>query len=214
MKEQGAKNRAFQQMQKAALQRLCGKTAVDIEARTGIPFDYQRRVFLLSSLGVDVQILYPDYEICPVLDEWHQLLILHYLDMADGTPLSDQLMAFGDQSSGMARGGEFDRQSERDLSLRMGNRTVEDVEKACRALGGTLIDSNADISAVFFIFPCYPLTLKLWFADEEIQGSGRLFLDRSASHYLSTEDAITAASLLLEALFQKLDALCPDGAQW
>ncbi len=213
MKEQGAQNSAFQQMQKAALQRLRGKAAVDIEARTGIPFDRQRRAFLLSSLGVDVQISYPNYDICPVLDEWHQLLILHYLDMADGTPLSDQLMAFGDQSSGMARGGGFDRQSERDLSLRMGNRTGEDVEKACRALGGTLIDSNADFSAVFFLFPRYPIILKLWFADEEIQGSGRLFLDRSAGRYLSTEDAVTAGSLLLEALFQKLDALCPNGAQ-
>ena len=48
----------------------------------------------------------------------------------------------------------------------------------------------------------------LWFADEEIPGSGRLFLDRSASHYLTVEDTVTAGSVLMEALFQELDALC------
>ena len=35
-----------------------------------------------------------------------------------------------------------------------------------------------------------------------------MFLDRSASHYLTVEDAVTAGSLLMEALFQELNALC------
>lgn len=77
---------------------------------------------------------------------------------------------------------------------------------ACRILGGILTPSNADVCAVFSLFPNYPITLKLWFADEEIPGSGRLFLDRCASHYLTVEDAVTAGSLLMEALFQELNA--------
>ena len=63
----------------------------------------------------------PAYEIRPAVDDWHHLLILHYLDLADGTPLSHQLMAFGDLPSGMVRGGGFDRQSEQDLGLRLGH---------------------------------------------------------------------------------------------
>ena len=117
-------------------------------------------------------------------------------------------MAFGDLPSGMVRGGGFDRQSERDLGLRLGHAPQAQVERACRALGGVLTPSNADVCAVFSLFPNYPITLKLWFADEEIPGSGRLFLDRSASHYLTVEDAVTAGSLLMEALFQELNALC------
>lgn len=179
-----------------------------MSVRTGMPFDRQRQVFSLSSLGKDIEIDYCDWNIRPVLDEWHQLLILHYLDMADGTPLSQQLMAFGDLPSGMVRGGGFDRQSERDLGLRLGHAPQAQVERACRALGGVLTPSNADVCAVFSMFPNYPITLKLWFADEEIPGSGRMFLDRSASHYLTVEDAVTAGSLLMEALFQELNALC------
>lgn len=177
-------------------------------ARTGMPFDRQRQVFSLFSLGKDIEIDYCDWNIRPGLDEWHQLLILHYLDMADGTPLSHQLMAFGNLPSGMVRGGGFDRQSERDLGLRLGHVPQAQVERACRALGGVPTPSNADVCAVFSLFPNYPITLKLWFADEEIPGSGRLFLDRSASHYLTVEDAVTAGSLLMETLFQELNALC------
>lgn len=195
-------------MRKPALDRLAGRVPEELSARTGIPFDRQRQVFSLFSLGKDIEIDYCDWNIRPGLDEWHQLLILHYLDMADGTPLSHQLMAFGNLPSGMVRGGGFDRQSERDLGLRLGHVPQAQVERACRALGGVLTPSNADVCAVFSLFPNYPITLKLWFADEEIPGSGRLFLDRSASHYLTVEDAVTAGSLLMETLFQELNALC------
>lgn len=207
-KEQTPQNRAFAEMRKPALQRLQGREAADMAARTGMPFDRQRQVFSLFSLGKDIEIDYCDWNIRPGLDEWHQLLILHYLDMADGTPLSHQLMAFGNLPSGMVRGGGFDRQSERDLGLRLGHVPQAQVERACRTLGGVLTPSNADVCAIFSLFPNYPITLKLWFADEEIPGSGRLFLDRSASHYLTVEDAVTAGSLLMEALFQELNALC------
>lgn len=206
--QQPTTNRAFQEMRKPALDRLAGRVPEELSARTGIPFDRQRQVFSLFSLGKDIEIDYCDWNIRPGLDEWHQLLILHYLDMADGTPLSHQLMAFGNLPSGMVRGGGFDRQSERDLGLRLGHVPQAQVERACRALGGVLTLSNADVCAVFSLFPNYPITLKLWFADEEIPGSGRLFLDRSASHYLTVEDAVTAGSLLMETLFQELNALC------
>lgn len=207
MKEQATQNRAFQEMLKPALQRLAGKDAADIAHRTGLPFDREHKVFSLSSLGREIRIAFPSYAIRPELDEWHQLLILHYLDMADGTPLQGQLTTFGDLPGGMIRGGGFDRQSERDLSLRLGHVPQERVEQACCALGASLQPSNADLCAVFPLFPHYPITLKLWFADEDLPGSGRLFLDRSASHYLSVEDAVTAGTLLLEGLFQKVTAL-------
>ena len=119
-----------------------------MSVRTGMPFDRQRQVFSLFSLGKDIEIDYCDWNIRPVLDEWHQLLILHYLDMADGTPLSQQLMAFGDLPSGMVRGGGFDRQSERDLGLRLGHAPHAQLERAIRAHGGVLTPSNADLNAV------------------------------------------------------------------
>ena len=99
--QQPTTNRAFQEMRKPALDRLADRVPEELSARTGIPFDRQRQVFSLSSLGRNMEIDYPGYEIRPAVDDWHHLLILHYLDLADGTPLSHQLMAFGDLPSGM-----------------------------------------------------------------------------------------------------------------
>lgn len=194
----------FQAMLRPALERLAGKDPEEIAAKTAIAFHRDRQVFSLVSLGQALEIAYPSYAVTPALPPWHQLLLLHYLDLADAAPLTGQLMPFGSLPSGMVRGGGFDRQSEQTLGLRLGQCPQEAVERACRALGGTLQASNADVCAVFSLFPRYPITMKLWFADEDIPGSGRLLLDKSAGHYLSVEDAVTAGTLVLEALLAAL----------
>lgn len=198
-----AQDLAFQEMLRPALRRLSGRAPEEIAERTGIFFDRDIQLFSLSSLGQDIIIRCPEYEITPALNRWHHLLLLHYLDTADGSKATEQLMAFGELPGGMARGGSFDRQSEWTLSHKLGRCPKEGVEQACRTLGGRLVDSNADVCAVFSLFPRYPITLKLWFADEEISGSGRLFLDKGTGHCLSVEDAVTAGFLLLEALLEE-----------
>ena len=84
--------------------RLQGKNAKVLAENTGIDYDKNQQIFFLESLGEKIQILYPQYEITPKLNDWHHLLILHYIDMADGTPLSGQLMTFGELPGGMIRG--------------------------------------------------------------------------------------------------------------
>ncbi|MDY2660868.1 MAG: DUF3786 domain-containing protein, partial [[Ruminococcus] gnavus] len=46
----------------------------------------------------------------------------------------------------------------------------------------------------------YPVWLKIWFADEEFEASGKLYLSRSADHYLSMEDAVTVGEVFLSKL--------------
>ena len=79
-------------------------------------------------------------------------------------------------------------------------REVEELRRRCLALGAELLPSNADLCARFPFLPRYPLWLRLWFGDEEFPASGRLFLDESAAHYLTVEDAVTVGGLLLERL--------------
>lgn len=197
-------NRAFEEMCRSALERLKGRDILEIARNTNMEYDQEKNVFSLFSVGKKVRIFCPEYEIDPELDEWHQLLIYHYMDLADGTELTGELMAFGDLPGGIIRGGGFDRQSEQTLSLQFGYCTMEQMTRVCKKLGGVLIPSNADICAEFPVFPRYPITLKLWFADDEIQGSGRLFLDKSAAHFLTVEDAVAAGTLLLETLFREI----------
>lgn len=205
-------NRAFQEMRKVAVARLMNRDVGKIAEHTKLTYDARTGILSLSSLGQEVRIRCSDWEITPELDDWHHLMLLHYLDMADGTPATGELMRFGDLPGGMVRGGGFDRDSEQILSRDWGTRPLRLVESACRALGGRIVPSNADLCAVFDLFPLYPMTLKLWFADEEMPGSGRLLLDKSASHFLSVEDAVTAGDLLLEKLSQQYRLLQEETA--
>lgn len=46
--------------------------------------------------------------------------------------------------------------------------------------------------------------MKLWFPDDELPGSGRMFLDESAGHFMAVEDAITVGGLILEGILSQL----------
>ena len=45
--------------------------------------------------------------------------------------------------------------------------------------------------------------MKIRLPDEEFPASGRLLLDSSADHYLTIEDAVTVAEILLEKIGQE-----------
>ena len=194
------KNTAFENMKQAALQRLCGKAPEEIGRNTGIRFSPETSEFCLSSLGKSITVKYPEYSMAKTVNEWHQLVILHYMDMADQSRLTGRQINFGALPGGMIRGGGFDRLCEQTVSREFGNWTREKLETVSRSLGGRIFPSNADFSAEFSVLPLYPVTLKIWFADEEFAASGRMFLDGSAEHFLSVEDAVTVGDLILEEI--------------
>ena len=76
----------------------------------------------------------------------------------------------------------------------------EELARRCLSMGAELLPSNADFCAHFSFLPRCSLWLKVWFADDELPPSGRLLIDESAPHYLTIEDAVTAGSLILDAL--------------
>lgn len=192
-------NRAFSEMQKVAVDRLTGRDPDDIAFKAKVSFDREESCFVLSSLGKTITVRCPDYEMKPDIQQWQQLVILHYLDLADGTPLSDREIAFSQLRDGMVRGYDFDRRAEEAIR-RLGQRPEAQIRSLCAGLGASFIPSKADICAVFPFLPNYPITLNLWLKDDEFDASGRLLLNGSADHYLTVEDAVTAGSILLDAL--------------
>lgn len=200
----GENNRAFIEMRKVAQGWLAGRDPLEIARYAGIEYDPARMEFALKSLGREVRLRWPDCELEGDFGDWHALVLLHYLHRADGTPLSARQIAFGELRDGMVRGGGFDRDSAVRLSGMLGARSEAEVERACAALGAEFADSNADLCAVFSLFPRYPMTLKLWFADDELPASARLMLNASADHYLTVEDAVSAGEVLLAELGRQL----------
>ena len=191
-------NPQYDSMLSVARQRLMGRDPEHIARRAAVT--WRDGSFLVPTLGRTVTVTPPDCTPWPELDMWHALPLLHYLDLADGTPLTGRMMAFGQYPDGMVRGGGFDRRVEEVIRRRLGLLSLPELRRRCLALGAELEPSNADVCARFSFLPRYPLWLRLWLADEEFPVSGRLFLDECAAHYLTVEDAVTVGDLLLELL--------------
>ena len=193
-------DRAYAEMLSAAQERLKGRSAADVAPRTGMAWNREADPLSCASLGREVTVNAADWSIRGTLGNWHSLTVLHYLDMADGSLLWDELITFGQQKDGLARGGDFDRRAEQTLSRALGRLESAEAAERCRRLGGVMRKSNADLCVRFDYLPRYPITLKLWFADEDLEGSARLFLDRSCDRYLSVEDSVTVGTILMEEL--------------
>lgn len=192
-------NQTFRQMNRVALGWLKNRDPVEIARNAGVAYDSEKQIFHVSSMGMDLTVSYPDYEITPQVSGWHKLLILHYLHLADGQPLIGKEISFSQMTAGMVRGGGIDRKVETAIS-RMENLDEQTVTRICTELGAERIPSNADIAFRILFLPRFPVTLKIWLPDDEFSASGRLLLDASADHYMTIEDAVTMAEILIEKI--------------
>ena len=193
------RNQMFSLMNQAALARLEGRDPREIARNAGVHYDEDAQAFHIPTMGMDVTVSYPDYRFSPELPGWHRLVILHYLDFADGYPLTGKEISFGQMKSGMVRGVGIDQKCE--LAFQNLKNPGEDIlTKICENIGGKPIASNADAVWKIPFLPRFPVTLKIWLPDEDFSASGRLFVDASADHYLTIEDAVTVVELLLEKL--------------
>lgn len=188
------KNQMFDEMMKAARERLADRDPIVIAKNANV--EYSGGSFCFTSLGIPVTVSYPKCAIIPKLNPWHELVILHYLDLADGMLLTGKMITFAQQKDGMVRGGGFDRKAESTIS-KLEFAVLKD---QCAALGGVEKKSNADYCVDLPFLPMYPVTLNYWLTDEDFPASGRLLLDSSAEHYLSIEDSVTVGEVVLEAL--------------
>lgn len=191
----------FFQMDMAARARLAGRDPIDIARNAGVCYDETSQVFQIPTMGQTVTVSYPNYSFTPELPGWHRLVILHYLDLADGFPLTGKEIPFGQMKSGMIRGGGIDRKCEQVIQ-NLKNLSEETLTEIGKRIGGEPMITNADAAWRIPFLPHFPVVLKIWLPDEDFPASGRLLLDASADHYLTIEDAVTVAEILLEKITQ------------
>lgn len=193
-------NRMFMQMRRAALQRLKKRDPETLARNAGVVYDAEKRTFSLDTLGASVELSYPDYLFTPELPQWHQLVILHYIDLADGCALEDRLITFSKLKDGRVRGSGFDRISEASIPRLIARISEDEFCRRCFTLGGQVVPSNSDFMVSLPFLPRFPVLLNIWFADEEFPASARMLLYAGADHYLTVEDAVTVGELILERL--------------
>ncbi len=193
-------NRAFSKMRTSAVQRLRNHPLEEIAARSGAVFHSENKSLEIQSLNQRLEISLPEYSFTPYIEEWHQLVILHYLDLADGWKVSKEQLSFGGLKDGLIRGTKFDQYMEKELRLFLADKSPGQILKICKSLGAEIVEDRADLCAVFPFLPFYPIWLKIWFADEEFEASGKMLLSKNADQYLTIEDAVTVGDILLSRL--------------
>ena len=195
----GAPSRAIDQMVLAAVDRLQNRSPQQLAAQSGARLLPDGELSL-SSLGREILVTLPDCRTDPLLDGWHYLLLLHYLDLADGAGLAGRWITFGEMPEGLIRGVKFDRTVEESLGRFLLSRDQAQVNAAFRSLGGEFLPSKADLTVRLLLFPYFPVQINIWFADEEFSASARMLLDGNAGHVLTVEDAVVAGELILRLL--------------
>lgn len=132
-----------------------------------------------------------------------QILILHYLINADGTPSADKWISFRELPGGRGFDPAFQQHAGQPLARAFGH-DVEGFIKAAEALGGERLTFGS-ASFLFRIFPRQWVAIVLDRATEEFPAWVNILFDGAASHYLPTEDWAVVGELLSSQLRQAAD---------
>ena len=185
-------------MRSAARQKLEGADPVRLSVLTGLCWD--GRTFDTETLGIPIRISWPECQISPALEMWHDLTILQYLANTKGTTLMGKFLALSEfHAGGLAKGTSFDRDNDRIIS-RIGLHDPQAIREAAAKLGGTELQEKSDLSFLFSFLPHIPIKFNLWLPDEEFPASGKILFDASAENDLQIEAAGTVAAICLSLL--------------
>lgn len=162
--------------------------------------------FILPFFGRQVKVTAPDMTVTwadQAPDEDFSLtdavLVLHYLENADGTPPAGEMVAFRQLDSGQFYWDAFHRRAEVPLAKTFGQKPGL-LLKTIEAMGGKIVPGRGDESGTFRVLPHLELSVMLHLADEEFESDGQVLFDGVIRSYLPIEDVSWLGSGLVYRL--------------
>ena len=178
--------------------RKCGARYLD--SRKAIIVEYLNKQYLVTLPDVAISLTGKEEEV-PLRDK---ILILHYLTMAKGTPLTGKLIAYKELPEGANYFPTFYQRSIKPLASCFGSEPQRLLDMA-KVLGGHKADYG-DAAVTINAFRRVPITLVLWRGDDEFAPEGNILFDRTISDYLPTEDIIVLSETTVRKLIKLLKA--------
>jgi hypothetical protein len=188
---------ARQKLSNTDIEEQCQKAGAELEFATG------RQIITLEYLNQAYQIILPEADVLlansrePVPPR-DKLLILHYLTLAEGSPLTSEKITFKELPGGISYFPTFYQRAIKPLVENFGQKPQRLLDAATK-LGAYKADYG-DVAITINAFSRVPLTLVLWQGDDEFAPEGSILFDSSVSGYLSTEDI----TVLCETITWKL----------
>lgn len=131
----------------------------------------------------------------PILE---QVLILHYMNAMEKRPVSGKWIAYREIPGGGFYYSTFVKRAIDPVKKVFGN-DPEALSAVSGKVGGRAVESG-DVGLEFFVLPKVPLQLILWEGDEEFSPEANILFDETVSRYLSPEDAVWLAGMLVYRL--------------
>lgn len=156
-----------------------------------------------------VMISFPALEISDkrtqqVLPEFSQAMILYYLHLADGTPISGRWVSFAELPDGRFYQHAFQGYTGQMLAREIGNQ-IERFEKVARALNAHKAQLG-HASYIFQALPKVPLLVIQWQGDEDFPASFQILFDDTAHHFLPADGCAILGSMLTKKIMSKYRA--------
>jgi hypothetical protein len=147
-----------------------------------ITVEFLNQAYNVTLPDIDVSLVDSQAEV-PISDK---ILILHYLTLASGAPLSRKPIAFQELPEGASYLRTFAKRSIEPLVKHFGGEPRRLVEVAKR-LGGSKA-GYGDAAVIINGFKMVPVTIVLWGGDEEFSPRGNILFDSTIPEYPSTYD--------------------------
>lgn len=124
-----------------------------------------------------------------------QVVLLHYLITATGTPVENNWITFREVPSGSFYYPSFVKRAISPLVKFFGQ--TPDVLEKVAGLIGEIVALPGDKALKILALPCVPVVLSLWKGDEEFPPEGNVYFDASVASYLPTEDIAYVAGAVV-----------------
>jgi hypothetical protein len=169
-----------------------------LDSKELITVEFLNQTYQVTMPDTEVSLLDAKAEI-PTSDK---ILILHYLTLASGTPLSGKPIAFQELPEGATYQRTFSKRSIAPLAKYFGGEP-ERLLKLAGRLGGQKTDYG-DAAVTINGFKFVPVTLVLWRGDEEFPARSNILFDSTVSEYLSTYDITVLCDAIVWRLVRAL----------
>ena len=176
---------------------------------SGVEFDKNR--FIIPLFNRIYTVRFPDCEIaeigaCARVPKVFKILLMHYLTHADGTDVSGVWISYRQLPGAKLFEQKFVNLVSRPMIEFFGSEIDRFRDLAIR-LGGKPVGLTGDAAFVFTALPRFPIACVLNIGEDEMPPYANILFDRSAPHYLPTEDVSILGGLMLSFLKRPLQRL-------
>jgi hypothetical protein len=162
-------------------------------------------VFHLEVWGNETHLTYPEFIALEVQTEkpanpMIQTMLLYYFVTADGAPLSNKWVSFGDLPAGRFYNQAFQGYTGAELARFFGANRQKFIKAAQQAGGLILPEAPGSATFTYLALPRVPLMLVFWEGDEDFPSTYQVLFDESVSHYLPTDACAILGSNLISRI--------------